>query len=122
MSGHNYLADTNAFILLLDKNPALLPVLESEWFYCFITEIELRGKFGISSRELRVIDDLLSTCTKIHFSEEVNRIAIQLKQTFRIKTPDAIIAATAIHAGMPLLSFDKGFAQIKKLDLVLLEP
>lgn len=28
MSGHKYLADTNAFIFLLDKHPALKPLVD----------------------------------------------------------------------------------------------
>lgn len=121
MSGHKYLADTNVYILLLDKHPALKPVLDDEWYYSFITEIELKGKPGIKSYELRNISELLMTCSKIPYLEEINQIAIKLKQQFRVKTPDAIIAASSIYLNLPLLTFDKGFAIIKSLDLVLLE-
>ncbi len=41
MNGNKYLADTNAFIYLLSKHPALDPLLDSQWYYSFITEIEL---------------------------------------------------------------------------------
>lgn len=43
------------------------------------------------------------------------------KQEFKIKVPDAIIAATSIHKNIPLITFDKGFDTIKSLDLILLE-
>jgi predicted nucleic acid-binding protein len=48
MNGNRYLADTNAFIYLLQKHPALKSLLQAEWMYCFITEIELLGKPGIN--------------------------------------------------------------------------
>ncbi len=122
MSGHKYLADTNAFIFLLDRHPALKPLVESEWFFSFVTEIELKGKFGISSIDLRVVSELLDTCQKIPFSESINELTIELRQKHRIKIPDAIIAASAITHNLPLLTFDKDFTAIKSLDLVLLEP
>lgn len=121
MNGHKYLADTNAFIFLLARHPALKPVLNSEWCYSFITEIELKGKTGISQGELKKVSELLAACTKIPFTEEVNHLTITLRQQYRIKTPDAIIAATSLHRNIPLLTFDKGFALIKSLDIVLLE-
>lgn len=102
MSGPRYLADTNAFIFLLNRHPALKPVLDSEWCYSFITEIELKGKTGITSAELKKVTELLTSCTKIPFIEEINELAISLRQQHRIKTPDAIIAATSLHRNIPL--------------------
>jgi len=122
MNGLKYLADTNAFIFLLDKHPSLKPLIENEWYFSFITEIELKGKYNISVSEQKIINELLDTCTRIPFSEEVNSLTIRLKQQYKIKVPDAIIAATAISNNLPLLTFDKGFTAIKTLDLVLLEP
>jgi hypothetical protein len=64
----------------------------------------------------------LSICNKVAHTEAINQLTISLKQKFKIKLPDALIAATAIHADLPLLTYDKGFAQINTLDIVLLEP
>lgn len=122
MSGHKYLADTNTYIFLLDKHPTLRPLLNSEWYFSFITEIELKGKHQITPTELRNITDLLSTSTKVAYSEEINELTISIRQRFRIKVPDAVIAATSICKNLPLLTFDKGFTVIKSLDLVLLDP
>ncbi len=121
MNGNRFLADTNTFIYLLDKHPALKPLLESEWLFSFITEIELLGQPGISSKEIEKIRDLLSICIKAPHTETINSTAIIHKQSYRIKVPDAIIAATAIEQKVPLLTFDKDFEKIKEVDLVLLE-
>ncbi len=121
MNGNRFLADTNTFIYLLDKHPALQPLLESEWLYSFITEIELLGKPGISSKEIEKVQGLLSVCIKAPHTEAINSTAINLKQNYKMKVPDAIIAATAIEQKVPLLTFDKDFAKVREVDLVLLE-
>jgi len=61
-------------------------------------------------------------CTKIVHSEEINKLTIKNRREHKIKLPDALIAASALHANIPLLTFDKGFSQLKSLDLVLLQP
>jgi predicted nucleic acid-binding protein len=122
MSGLNYLADTNIFIYLLNKHPALQNLLEAEWHYTFITEIELLGKPKISSTEIRNVQSLLGVCSKIVHVEEINKLTIKIRREHKIKLPDALIAASALYANLPLLTFDKGFSQIKSLDLVLLKP
>lgn len=121
MNGIDYLADTNAFILLLEKHPALKSLLTSSWHYSFITQIELLGKFNISSSESKQVKGLLSVCVKLVHTEIINEVAISLKQQYRIKLPDALIAATALHYQLPLLTFDKGFKHIKGLDMIILE-
>jgi predicted nucleic acid-binding protein len=121
MSGIRLLADTNAFIYLLNGHPALQPLLESAWLYSFITEIELLGKPEITAAEVKKVKSLLTACVKVQHIETINEIAIALKQRHKLKIPDAIIAATAIQQGIPLLTFDKDFTKIDELDLVLLE-
>lgn len=122
MSGHSYLADTNTFIFLLDKHPSLHAFLESDWFYSFIAEIELLAKPGITPTEIRTVRSLLKVSKKVVHTEAINQLAISLRQKYKIKVPDALIAATAISAEVPLLTFDKGCTQIHSPDMVLLEP
>lgn len=121
MSGDHYLADTNTFIALLNKHPAIKSFIESNWYFSFITEIELLGKPQIKPSELKNIQDLLGVCTKLIHAESINQITIKLKQTNKIKLPDALVAATAIHYDLPLLTFDRDFSRINGLELILLE-
>lgn len=44
------------------------------------------------------------------------------RKHYKIKLPDAIIAATAIVNQIPLITADKVFEQIKELNLVLITP
>lgn len=121
MSGRKYLADTNAYIYLLQKHPGLYSLLQGEWLYSFITEIELLGKPGIKAGEVKLVRNMLSASTKILHTEAIDEQAILLKQRYNIKTPDAIIAGSALHLNIPLLTADIGFVRIKALDIVLIE-
>ncbi len=122
MIGNKFLVDTNTFIYLLNKHPALEPFLEKDWLFSFITEIELLGKPGITQLEIQTIKGILGVCLKVGHVDKINEITIQLKQWHKIKLPDALIAATALHEKVTLLTFDKGFSKIKEIDVILLDP
>jgi len=121
MSGIDYLADTNCFIYLLDENPLLLPFASNNWAYSYITEIELLSKKGISPKEDALIRAMLDICYKINHSQLLTDLAIELKRTNNIKLPDAIIAASAQLMRLPLLTADKGFANIQGIDCIILD-
>jgi predicted nucleic acid-binding protein len=121
MNGNKYLADTNAFIYFLGKHPAIKPLIEAEWYYSFISRVELLGKHGILSKEVSVIEAMLSSCISLSHTDAINNVAISLRQRYKIKTPDTLIAATAIHNNLPLLTADTGFTRIKELNIVLIE-
>ena len=40
-------------------------------------------------------------------------LAVDLRLRYKLKIPDAIIAATAIHLGIPLITADKTFGKLK---------
>ncbi|MFM8849141.1 MAG: type II toxin-antitoxin system VapC family toxin [Cytophagales bacterium] len=121
MNGKQYLADTNAFIYLLQKRPAVMPLLNAEWAFSFITEIELLGKTRIQKNELEKLKQLLVVAKLASHTNEITRRAIELKQRYLIKTPDAIIAATAWQYDLPLITADVGFVKIKELNLFLID-
>jgi predicted nucleic acid-binding protein len=54
-------------------------------------------------------------------NDTIKEITISLKQKYAIKTPDAIIAATAKAFNLPLVTADKGFKKIDDVDIVLLD-
>ncbi len=54
-------------------------------------------------------------------SLEIKLKAIQIKQKYKLKLPDAIIAATAICYNLPFLSADSDFKKIKELHLIFLD-
>ncbi len=121
MNGIKYVADTNCFIYLLDENPLLAPFSEEGWAYSYITEIELLSKNNISLDEEFLIKAMLSTCYKVNHIQAITDLAIQLKRKNSIKLPDAIIAATTQLLQLPLITADKGFANVKDIDCIILQ-
>ena len=122
MSGTKVLADTNIFINLSEGKGNVEPFLEGKDVYVsIISEIELLGWYKITDSEKLFFEIIIDDCLVIELIPEIKRQAIRVKQQHRIKLPDAVIAATAMFLGIPLLTFDAGFAKIADLDLILLE-
>ncbi len=122
MNGVDFLADTNAVIYLLSGNQCMLPYISSRLAISAISFMELLSFPMISEDEEKVIREFLQTCEMILLSNDVMEQTIQIRKSFKTKLPDAIIAATAIESGLPLLTADTGFAKIDGLKLVALEP
>src|SRR5258708_2012616 len=120
MNGIKYLADTNCFIYLLDENPLVLPFTSDGWAFSYITEIELLSKKGITESEDITIREMLNACYKINHSQMLSELVINLKRNNNIKLPDAIIAASSQLLRLPLITADKGFANIKDIDCIIL--
>lgn len=122
MNGIKVLADTNVFINLSEGKGNIQPHLAGRDVYLsVISEIELLGWYKITENEKLFFDLIINDCILIELIPAIKKQSIFLKQKHRIKLPDAIIAATAIFLGIPLLTFDSGFAKIEELDLILLE-
>ncbi|MEI7828052.1 MAG: type II toxin-antitoxin system VapC family toxin [Euryarchaeota archaeon] len=62
----------------------------------------------------------LAPCeTKIPLHEEIIRLCISFRQNYPIKLPDAIIAATALHAKVPLMTRNMtDFERVPELKMV----
>ncbi len=54
-------------------------------------------------------------------STEIKKKAIQIKQKYKLKLPDAIIAVTAILYNLPFITSDADFKNIKDLNLIFIE-
>jgi predicted nucleic acid-binding protein len=54
-------------------------------------------------------------------NSQIKQKVISLKQSYKIKLPDAIIAATAIVYNLPFITSDADFKKIKELQLIFLE-
>jgi len=57
----------------------------------------------------------------IPLSAEVKQKTIQLRKNYRIKLPDAIIAASAIVNKTSLMSNDKQLSKIEELKLISID-
>lgn len=113
MSGIKYLLDTN-FILGILKSDVLVleeissrQILAGECSYSAITRMELLGFHRITQKEEILIKRKLENFTYIPLTKCIEDKVINLRQSRKIKLPDAIIAATALYSNIELLTMDK---------------
>lgn len=117
----DFLADTNFLIYLHEGKSFIEPFLNYNFGVSFISEIELLGHRNMSQQEENSLQELLKDSFVFNFNEDIKLQTIKLKQKYSIKLPDAIIASTSLVFQIPLITSDKGFKNIKELDLILLE-
>lgn len=120
MSGSSYCLDTNILIYLLDGDKALASLLQGANFYIsFITELELLSYPDLKPEEKREIQQLLNECTIIEINSAIKNIVIEIRSQYRVKLPDAIVAATAEYLDLPLFTADNGMDKISELNVLL---
>jgi len=120
MIGNSIVLDTNIVLYLLNGDDELAVILnEMQLYVSVITEIELLGYQEISNDDKAKIKYFLSECIIVPLNDEIKNLCITIKQTSKVKTPDAIVAATSIYNQIPLITSDKGFEKIQDLDLFL---
>jgi predicted nucleic acid-binding protein len=123
MNGIDFCVDTNVLIYILGGHPAVSHISQYSFSLgvSVISEIELLGRKNIPQHDINVIQSLLNDCEIINFNNTIKDIAISLKQKYSIKTPDAIVAATAKWLNLSLITADRDFKRIEDVDIVLLD-
>jgi predicted nucleic acid-binding protein len=97
-----YLLDTNSLIYYFQGAPQMDPVFrqieegKARPLVSIITEIELLGFPRLTRQDETRIKSLLSWFTVVVVDERIAGQAVVLKRRHGLKTPDAIIAATAL--------------------------
>lgn len=122
MSGNSFVADTNAILYLLNGNPCMKEYLKTQLFVSIITEMELLDYSQLSDNDKNVLEKFLSCCSIENILTEIKEKTIELRKSYNIKLPDAIIASTAIINSVPLLSADTNFSKIAGLNFIKLQP
>ena len=121
MSGNDFCADTNFAIYHLSGHACVQPYLDADLAVSVVTQLELLSKPDMLPADVTAAELFLETCDIIELTEPVKAGVIALRRQYRLKLPDAVVAATAQWLGLPLLTADKGFARIVGLDIVLLD-
>jgi len=119
-----YLIDSNAII---DYLSAALPEEGMLWLSNIIndspiisvmTKIEVLGFKNTTDTDI-LLNNFIDACLIIPLSEETIDQTIQIRKKHKIKTPDAIIAASAKVLGLTLISRDVGdFKKIHGLKII----
>ena len=122
MNGIDYLLDTNAIIYLLAGNSCMEDYLSSNFALSIISKMEVLSFNNISIKEEYIINNFLNECNIINLNNLIVDTTIILRKNYKIKIPDAIVAATSIYCDVPLITADKGFSKIKEIKLELITP
>lgn len=116
-----YLLDTNVVINYLEASlpkdgmQLLDSIVDDEPMISIITKIETLGFDFKAIHEQNIMELFISGCTIIEINNEIAEKTIVIRKRNKIKTPDAIIAATAIVHHLTLITSDNGFNNIAGL-------
>lgn len=58
----------------------------------------------------------------MNYNIGIRDITIDLRRNYNLKLPDALVAATAIFLGIPLISADSHFEKVTELVFVKYQP
>jgi predicted nucleic acid-binding protein len=86
--------------------------------FSIITKIEALGFQEITEAETRAINKMLDTGELAYIDDSIAQQTINLRQKYRIKTPNAIIAATALVSNSELWTANTSeFSSVEGLKL-----
>lgn len=83
-----------------------------------ITEIEALSWISSDKRKENIIREFIKDAHVMPLSSAVVTQCIAIRRSRKIKTPDAIIAATAVANDFILITSDHGFKNIKGLQII----
>jgi predicted nucleic acid-binding protein len=112
------LLDTNIVIGLLKGNDDCTALIQSancdlaDMAVSQITRMELLGFAGLSASDEQTVVQLLSCVQVVLLDEVIESRTIALRRQFKVKLPDAIIVATALVGGLPLLTLDQALLKM----------
>ncbi len=121
--GKGYLTDTNIIIYYLGEIQLSAKALDfidgiftEEKNISVITRMELLAFSFQNAGDEKKVKEFVKTTTVFHLSPEVEKTAIKLRKNYKLKLPDAVIAATALVNSFTLLTRNtKDFKKIKGL-------
>jgi toxin FitB len=122
--GLKYLFDTNIFIDFFSDKLQDRQIFETaflnanELLISPIVRMELFSHPNVSSEDEKIFSDLLNNFRIIPIDPEVENKAIFLRRKYKLKLPDAIIAATSIVEDAILVIGDiKDFKKVVELNV-----
>lgn len=120
----SYILDTNSIIYFVKGDAKTQEEIEkillgrSLIYISSITEVELFSSADIPTLEVLEIENMLYYLTTVVLDSVLARKASVIRKEYGLKTPDAVIAATAIHTGSTLVTRNvKDFKKISGLKI-----
>jgi len=116
----NVVFDINAFIYFVGGDSRLERYSNSTVYISEFSEMELKGRFSITTKELQHLNEILEDFIILPFNNEIKEKAISIRHKKKLKLPDALIVSTAMWIDLPFITADKDFKNIPSLNLILL--
>lgn len=119
-----YTLDTNFVIYYLIKDKQAEKffnqnLVNTFYYISVISRVELFSYPEITASEFSSIEAFLSGTRSVLIDNEIAMIAAELRRKYKIKTPDSLVAATAIYTNTSLVTRNiKDFEKIKELRVV----
>jgi predicted nucleic acid-binding protein len=123
MSGNKYLLDTNAIVSLFNGNPSILNITgNASWMgISIISVLEFLAFSGLSQSDKTLFLGFIKNVEVVNLSANNQRLideVCSIRKQFKLKLPDAIIAASAITNNCDLLTNDTDFKKIQSLSII----
>ena len=121
MNGNNAILDSN-ILIYLSKNELPLAFLDQfdALFISVISYMEVLGYAFRNSEEENFVKEIIDLFDVRFINQEIAEIVIKYRKQYRIKLPDAIIAATAEADGSCLVT--RNIDDFKNIDIRMLNP
>ncbi|HEV8082950.1 MAG TPA: PIN domain-containing protein [Chitinophagaceae bacterium] len=116
------LLDTNAIVALLNENAGIIDSVNNaeEIFISIINELEFKSFSNLSLHDMELFDAFVSQVTVLDLQASdialKNKI-IEIRNAYKLRLPDSIIAASAMVNNATLITADKAFKKVGNLQL-----
>lgn len=117
-----YLLDSNALIYAV--RPEALYASFRQWAedgetaFSAISRVEVLGFARLTPADALVFAAIFRVMPQLPIDDAVLAKAIEIRQQTRLKTPDAVVAATALVHGLELVTADSDFSRVAGLLVV----
>ncbi len=113
--------DTNILLYVLGGDASVHELLKGrDVVASAMVRMEAMVYHGKDNGHLAQVQRFLERCHLEEIHRSIQDLAVDIRKRYRLKLPDAVIAATAIHLGIPLITADKTFAKLKpEFEIVL---
>ena len=123
MNGRRLLMDTNAIVALLQGNEQLLEATkDAGWIgISIISQIEFLCFSGLTDADRDIFAAFSKKVEVVNLNSSENNLidqAVEIRRSFRVKLPDAIIAASALSRNAVLVTADSKLSTIKNLPIL----
>ena len=114
MSSERVAIDTNILLYILGGDKTANELLKGhDVVASTMVRMEALVYHGDDAGHLQQVHRFLERCQLEEIHRSIQDLAVDLRLRHRLKLPDAVIAATAIHLGIPLITADKIFSKLK---------